>query len=372
MAFPRIGGPSVGLDLATLAAYWDLNGPTTGPSFGFNKVPLQAGATWLIPSGTYQVTPGPYTQIQFRDPITNLWKSLAQTPNSSSIIGSDGYNWRLANLTGCAVGALVTDVGSDYTAAPTVTATAGASVWTAIVGGAITAAVGAGGTNYSYPPLLFVAAPPAGGIPATLTCTLSSGAINAVTAIDQGAGYNAAPKVLVINDPRDTTGSGGAITTTIAGAGEITAVVPINHGTPLSAVPTLSFSGGGGSDAAATVIMEFAATGFTVTTTGAVYGDEQPFLVITGGGIVPVAGAGAIVNPGVSTGLLTPRQANISGVSTSGGAITATGLVVNDGGLFQAIPTGFVLPGGDGLPTTTGAVTINVGGVTDVSIVQGI
>ena len=120
------------------------------------------------------------------------------------------------------------------------------------------------------------------------------------------------------------------------------------------------------------MIMEFAATGFTVTTVGAVYGDEQPFLVITGGGIVPVAGAGAIVNPGVSTGLLTPRQANISGVSTSGGAITATGLVVNDGGLFQAIPTGFVLPGGDGLPTTTGAVTINVGGVTDVSIVQGI
>ena len=56
-------------------------------------------------------------------------------------VDSDGQNYRLANLTGCPVGALMTNVGSGYTSAPTVAASAGSSAWTAVVGGAINSTV---------------------------------------------------------------------------------------------------------------------------------------------------------------------------------------------------------------------------------------
>ena len=52
------------------------------------------------------------------------------------------------------------------------------------------------------------------------------------------------------------------------------------------------------------------------------------------------------------------------------GAITATGLVVNDGGLFQSVPSGIVLPGGSGTVTTIGQATITVGSALDYYIIQ--
>lgn len=370
MAFPRIGGPGVGLDLSTSGAYWSLqsNGKASN---GFNEITLGAGSTWYIPSGTWQVNPGPYTFLQFRDPVTGLWRSTEQSPNGFSTIGSDGYNWRLANLTGCALGALITNSGSGYTSAPSIAASAGGSTWQAIVGGAINATVTitAGGTNYTYPPILLVSPPPAGGIAATMHCTISSGAINAVTVDNQGSGYSSAPSVLVVNDPRDTTGSGGIITVpaTLVGSGEVTGVLCTNHGTAVTSVPTLTPSGGGGSSFALTAVMCFTATGFTVGTAGTGYGTSQPFGVVTVGGIVAGSAGTNALNPTLSTGLLVPRMANIQGTSSSGGAVTATGAVVYDGGLFQAVPTGLVIG------QATGAIiTMTVGGTTDTSIIQPI
>lgn len=379
MAFPRIGGPNVPLDNNTLA----------NPLFGYlstaggiNQVDLPAGAIFILPAGQYQLTPGPYTQYQVKDPITGLWRSQATFGSSPLVAWGDAANTRLVNLTGCAVGGFITNVGSGYTSAPVVTASAGASAWTAIVGGAINATVTItnAGAGYNYPPLLFISPPPAGGIQATAHTTLTTGTVGSVVVDNQGAGYLVAPTILVYPDPRDagaatpgpTTAAVLTVNATLAGAQTITGLICTNHGTPLTSVPTLTFTGGGGSSAAATVVMEFTATGFTVGTGGAVYGNAQPFLVITGGGIVP-GSAGATINPTLSSNLFTPRQANISGTSTAGGAITATGLIVNDGGLFQAVPNGFVIASGTGaLPTTTGIVTITVGGVTDYSILQPI
>lgn len=371
MAFPRIGGPNVGLDNGDLAN--SLFGPNYGGG-GINTVDLAAGQIWFIPSGTYQVAPGPYTQLQVRDPITGLFRILTTFPNAASVVGSDGYNFRLVNLSGCAAGAYVTNVGSAYTSAPVVTAGgSGASTWQAIVGGAVsgTVTVGTAGTGYTYPPIVFIGPPPAGGIQATAHCVLSGATVGTVTVDNQGAGYTKAPPIVFINDLRDTTGAGALATTALTGSGTITAVICTNHGVAVTAVPTLTFTGGGGSSAAATAVMMFTATGFTVGAGGAGYGNAQPFAVITTGGIVSGA-AGAVVNPQLSTNLFTPRQANISGTSTAGGAITATSSVVNDGGLFQAVPSGIVLAGGSGLATGQGQATITVGGVTDYSLVQPI
>ena len=331
-------------------------------------VSLAAGQVELVPAGQWNVQLGAYTFLQVRDPITGTWRTLGTQPHDVKSVLSDGQNVRLANLTGCAVGAFITNVGSGYTSAPTVTASAGGSVWRAIVGGAInsTITITTAGAGFTYAPQLLIDAPPAGGVQATATCTVSGGAINAVTVVNQGAGYTSAPAVTIIPDPRDTAAitTTPVLTTALTGSGTVTAIVCLDHGTPQTSVITFTISGGGGASAAATAVMCFTLTGYTVGTAGAVYGNAQPILSIFAGGIVPGT-AGAVVNPALGPGLFTPRQGLITSTSTAGGALT-TGGVIQDGGLFQAVPGSFTLAG-NSVPTTQAVATPTVGGVTDTS-----
>lgn len=370
MATTLQGGSGDGLNNFPLVPgnYLTVGSTTTTQNSNTNRLALAAGERFHFPAGQFQVTPGPYTMIQTRDPITGIWVDFPTAINSPTYISSDGGNWRLSNLTGCAIGAVVTNVGSAYTSTPIVTPSAGSSVWEAIVGGAIntTVTVTAGGTLYTYPPILIVAPPPAGGVAATATAAISAGAISTVTVVDQGAGYQSAPTILVVNDPRDTTGSGAVLTTTLTGSGMVTAIVCTNQGTPLTAVPTLTISGGGGSSATATAVMCFTTTGIGSVTAGSGYGNAAAFGVKSWGGIVNVT-AGAVVNPSISSQLLTPRQADWLGLSSAGGAVQATGAVVVDGGLFSAVPSTVVFGAGTG-----GAAPLNVGGVTDTFIIQSI
>ena len=348
--------------------------PTFGLSGLNNQRAIPAGQIHTLPPGQFIVTPGPYSFVQTLDPISGLWQNISIFQNGPQLVSSDGQNFRIANLTGCCVGALVTNVGSGYTSVPTVTTT-GTAKFQAMVGGAIsgTVTITTAGTGWNYAPQLVFAAPPVGGIQARGYCTISGGVINAVTVTDQGAGYTSAPAITPIPDPRDTqtaAGSGSVLTAALLVTETIvTAITCTNPGTgAYTSAPSLTISGGGGSSAAATPIMCFAATGFTVGAGGVAYGHAQPFMVTTTGGIV--ASPGAVVNPNISNNLFIPRNANISGTSTSGGAITATGLVVNDGGLFQSVPNGIVLAGGSGTYTTIGQVTITVGGVVDFYSIQ--
>jgi hypothetical protein len=115
--------------------------------------------------------------------------------------------------------------------------------------------------------------------------------------------------------------------------------------------------------------MSYAATGLTVGAGGAAYGNAQPFEVHTVGGISTATPA--YVNTYSQLASILPRQALFRGVSTAGGAITATGLITVDSGLgFQAVPDGIVIAGGSALATTVGQVTITVGGVADTNFVQ--
>lgn len=374
MTTTRIGGPGINLPINyPVKLPPGVIGAPNSVILGAGPISLSAGAAFHIPPGQWMVSPGPYSLLQTKDPVLGIWRQAETAVSGPNYVTSDGNNFRVVNLSGCAQGALITNVGSGYTSAPVVTASAGGSTWTAIVGGAVSATVTTvtAGTLYTFPPIVLISPPPAGGVQATATCALTSDGVGTVTVVNQGAGYFSAPTITFINDPRDTTGSGAAATTALTGSGTITAVYCTGRGTPLTAVPTLTFSGGGGASAAATTVMCFAATGLTVGTAGVAYGNAQPFMVITGGGVVPGT-AGAVVNPSLDKGLMTPRQANFTGVTTAGGAITATGLITNDAGLFEAVPTGFVLPGGSGLPTTTGIVTITVGGVTDTSLLYPI
>lgn len=394
MASIRTGGLGIGLNL-TNAIGGPLpqtnNSPVTmfNPSRGSNAITLQAAQFEQLQAGTFWVMPGPYTSLQWLDPVTNIYRTIcAENSQFPTYIDSDGGNFRLANLTGCPVGALITNAGTLYTngigsaaTGLTVTASAGGSVWVPVIGGAInsTVTITAGGTGYLYPPNLVFDAPPVGGIQATGYCTISGGAINAVTVTNQGAGYVTAPAVTLINDPRDGAGSGGILTVnaTLAGSGTLTALYPSNSGTAQTSTPTYTFtvaSGFAGSGAAATCVMNYVVTGFTIASgaSGAGYGNAQPFLILAVGGQVATGSrASNVAGPIADVNLTSPQTAYITGTSTSGGKIaTASSVVVSNGFGFQGTPTAFVWAGGTGLATTTATPTLTLGGVTDTSWIQ--
>lgn len=380
MANIRLGGPNVGFNLAGAIGSRAASKTTglTNPTAGSNVITLLAARIQNLPAGTYLVIPGPYTSLQFKDPVTGDWTTINGSGSlQPTYIDSDSTNYRLANLTGTPVGALITNAGSALTngiGTVAITPSAGASVWVSVVGGAInsTVTVTAGGTNYLFTPTLVITPPPTGGIQATATCTISAGAVNAVTVTNQGAGYVTAPIITVLPDPRDTTGDGAVLTVnaTLAGSGTLTAMYPTDPGTVLTAVPTFTFSPTG-STTAATAIMNFTVTGYTVTTAGAAYGNALPFLVTSTNHMVAGTRASNTAGPISDTGLTFPRPARLAGTSTSGGATTATGIVIEDAGFgIQAVPVPVNTP--SNLPTTWGVGTFTVGGTTDTSVIQPI
>jgi hypothetical protein len=348
----------------------DLQGQVT------NQITLQAGQVYPLPNNWFEVRTGKYTVIQEYDPILGAFRSPGggTTVAGMERIKGDGNNYRLANQTGCAVGALLTNGGTGYTSAPTVTASAGGSIWRAIVGGAIstTVTVTNGGSGYTYPPILLIAAPPPGGVQATGYCTLSAGAVSTVTVTDQGAGYASAPIITFQNDPREgvngvATGVNASAIATLTGAGTVTSVICLDHGTPLTTLPTLAFSGGGGASAAATTIMCWSITAYNISATTAGSGYAAPVIISAYGGFP--ATSPAYTNVSTQSQLMKGRAGQIIG-ALSGTALTATGQVVNDGGVYPGAPTFFAygfIQGANAVQAVF--IAPSMGGQTDISVV---
>lgn len=357
MSVIGIGGSGINLPLPPNSYN---NVPTNGTNLGV----VQGGMWQLIPAGTWALGLGKYLFLQMLDPISGQWRIVSNDSTGTvRYVNSDGNNYRVANYTGCPVGAVVTNAGSGYTSAPVVTASAGGSSWTAIVGGAIgTITVGTAGANYTFPPQVWIAPPPAGGVQATAYATLSAGTVNAITVVDNGAGYTKAPTILIVPHPAEPTPgtiTAAAATTTISGsAGKITAVYPTSLGTPQTSLITLSFAGGGGSSAAATVVGCFAITSLTASGGATILPATGNVAVTSVAGITTATAASGSAQPALSFPF-TVRQA--TGYSpTSGGAVTGT-LVLADGGLFQAVPTAQVC----GTYGTAPTFTLAAGAVND-------
>jgi len=333
-----------------------------------NVYNLNAGQVQIIsPAGWYAMVLSKYHVIQQYDPITTTWRAVGNSGDGASIQYqySDGVNYRVANQTGALVGALITNAGSGYISAPVVTASAGGSIWKAIVGGAIntTVTVTNGGVGYTYAPAVQIAAPPAGGIQATAYATLTSGVVTSVTVTDQGAGYASPPIITFVNDPREgvngiPTGYNAAAITTLTGAGTITGLLCTDHGQGgLTALPTLSFAGGGGTSAAATGIMCWTITAYAAGTAGA--GLAGSVARITAEDAFPTT-ASAYVNTTTQSNWVNTRAADIK-APISGAGITATGQVIYDGGIYTSVPTPIVIPTAS-IITTAPVVTFTMGG----------
>lgn len=313
---------------------------------------LQPGLARLIPAGTWNLQLDGYSTFQEYDPVQGQWVSNGGESSVLHYVNSDGYNYRVVNQQGCIVGANVTVAGSAYVPAtpPTVSFTGSASAAaTAIIGGAVSTSVTVtnGGTNYTWPPLVFLDAPPQGtGYQATATCTISASAVATVTINNQGAGYTNVPNLYFINDPRDTTGSGASAVAILTGSGTVTQLIITNMGTPATTgLPTITFSSG---SAAATPIMVRSIGGIGLTSAGSGY---------TGNVLIQAYGNGltgstnVLTNPKWTTSLVRTRVAALqAGVATST-ALTSAGISLFDGGIYAGTgPTAFIT--GQFLPYT--------------------
>lgn len=328
-----------------------------------NTYSLPPGTAWTIPSGTWNLRLGKYSSYQEMDSVSLTWLSPGGsigfgTEGRHYYCNSDGVNFRIANQTGCIVGAVVTNGGSGYVSDPVITPSAGGAMFNTIVGGAVNTSVTItnGGFNYLYPPTVLFSAPPVGGFGATGFATLSGSSVSGITVENQGAGYTSAPTVVLLNDPRDATGTGALAVATLTGAGQVTGVVVTDFGnpTPGTTVPTLNFSGGGGTGAAAFAVMCWCLNSFTISNGGAGLGATGSAYIT---GIPPghAATAPAFTNPRYQTALVLTRPAMIV-PTLAGGAISAVGTVL-DGGIYDGATVVPIVVGNAQVVTTAVSLT---------------
>lgn len=385
MAQFTIGAAGVGLQPPqALYPVTVLNQPMVSAT---NALSLPAGGDILIPAGTWLVSPGIYSQVQILDPVTTQWLPWA-TPVSKEpmTVNSDGVNYRIANPTGFPIGAIVTISGSGYTSAPTVTPTPAGSLWTAVVGGGVSAiqcTAAGSGSGYATAPIVNIAAPPSPGVPATAIATINSstGSIVSFTIVNQGAGYTSPPAVTIIPqasdqnaNPPSGTSSTNVVNATAAAvtsfAGMLTAVLMTNEGNNSSAnAPALAFSGGGGANAAATAIPAISIQSAVVSNFGSGYTIPPGiFLTTTGGSIVGQTSAqqaASAINPQLQVQTLIPRAATITTAQGSGSGVQIG--IILDGGIFTAVPTVYAPGNSYG---ENAAYTPTMGGVTDTVFIQ--
>lgn len=348
-----------------------LNGAPAGNTNDFTLAPGQA---LPVPAGRYVLTPGAYGSVQYLDPVTNVWTLLRDNNNNAGTynIWSDGYNVRVANLTGCVVGGVVTSGGNNaYVAATTtVTPSTGTSTWTPIVGGAVNATVSitAVGAAYTIAPEVFIDAPPVGGLQATAISAISSGTVTSITIVNQGAGYTVAPLITILPSPYDPNFTSGttAITNATAlcsltGAGSLTGVLLTNSGAPVATTMSLTVAGAG---ATATVVPLFltTVTGVSVTTAGTGYGTFTAITTIGGGNTQ----TGAFTNPQHNLTGFTPRPATIPVTLSGTGLSTVT--TITDGGLFLSSPS--PMPVTNGIITTVTSLVLTLGSANTTVRVQ--
>ena len=391
-------------------------------SFGALTSPQIGSGNTL--TGQYLVQLGQYTTLQVFDPGLQYWRNVSVTPQQLLTVSGDSANFRLINSTGCPVGGLITNAGSGGTngfygynasggaiaatgggsilpgaamniasgsinagnAIFTITPSAGGSLWNAIVGGGVNTTISlsgtayantstfsptsgsftaSGGSGYVFPPIIVFTPPPGQGnqpyILPEATCTISAGAINAVTVTNQGAGLVGLPGITVVPALGDTVGGGALLgwsssNYAMVGSGTLMAMWPVFPGTAQTSVPTFTFGGTSNPAPSVTAIMNFVVTGFTQTQAGVTYTAAGAAFA---GGVV--SGSAANTNPAYDKGIGVPIFPPITVAATTGLPALAGGF---KGVNIQAVPTIQSFSSG-AAPGTAAQTTVTVGGSAD-------
>jgi hypothetical protein len=287
--------------------------PLAQPQEGGGVIALASGGTFQFPSGEWLLQTGANTAVQWWDPIAQAWRNYVSASNIADYFSTDGYNYRMLNLTGivqvasftagsggtngigfAATGAAVSIIASNTTGGAQATAYA-------VVGGSVQApTITQAGSGFLMPPLVVIDAPPPGGIQATATAALSAtGTIASITMANVGGGYAASPNFYLIPQPAFYQGgpSGGVAAAPIPSPGLVypaNAVSGNQNTSPVGAqLTSLALTGSG---TLTGVVMINNGGGYTGTPTG----------TVTGVGAATVT-MSAVVAAAVSQSFLQPR-----------------------------------------------------------------
>lgn len=339
---------------------------------------LAPGQSLQIPAGDWMIDLGKYCVLQILDPVpsggtqsntSGVWR-VVRSQRGTFPIRSDGFNYRVANLLGTPVSAVMTNAGSGYAqATTTVTVNKGNSTWTPVVGARLSHVTMTGaGSGYGVAPEVFIPSPPPGGVQATAYATISAGALTGVTVVNHGAGYTTAPTVTILPNPYDPNiGSVVAATASaaITMATSVNAVVCTNNGAPIAnasiSALTLTISGAGTSAAATPSVLTTVAA---ITASAVGSGSFTGAAISTYGGVPPT---GLGLNPAISNQDFLPRSAMISAPVTAG-AIGAQSII--DGGLYLGTASPLVTVYGGVVVTNAPTVTLTQGSTFDTVMVQ--
>ena len=236
--------------------------------------------------------------------LTNAGSGYSSAPTVSIAAPASGTP---ATASVTFAGAVVTSVlvatpGSGYTSAPTVvfnntaaggTGAAATATFTRIVQ---SLTLTNGGSGYSSPPVVTISAPPAGGVTATATATVAGGSVTGFIITNHGKGYGTtAPTVTIANPPAGVRARANAVLT-----GVVNTVLVTNGGSGYTAAPLISFTGGGATLAnQATGTAQFQAgyiASLTLTNGGSGY-TAAPVVSFTGGGTPTTPAAAEAIAP---------------------------------------------------------------------------
>lgn len=162
------------------------------------------------------------------------------------------------------------------------------------VGSVGTIAITNAGTGYTSAPSVTISAPnDANGVQATAYATVANSTVTSIYVTEAGTGYTTAPTVTF-------SGGGGANVAAVAGvttfATGTVSVTVLSGGTGYTSAPTVGFSGGGGANAAATAVVSGGqVTQIVMTNPGTGY-TSTPTVTLTGGG-----GSNCVVRATVQT-----------------------------------------------------------------------
>lgn len=382
-----LSGPGLGLPFPQNYYPSQLQNAPQDPSS--NRLSLAPGDTFVLPAGDWYVSLGFYNVIQYLDPVTQAWAtgSGASQTRGVQFVKSDGFNCRVANLTGCVFSVSIINGGTGYvqsTTTITAVGTFGRSAPTLlpIVGGALgltgtyTLDVTTAGAGYGVPPLVMIPPPPpsyanangVGGIAATAIALIgTAGTISSISITNPGAGYPSAPTAVIVPSPFDPNLSVGITQATVAfsltSAGVIMGALVTNNGGPLNngslGSVTLSIGGAGTSGSLTANVMQTVVSG-SVSGPGVGYGTAEAPVITTGG--APVAGT--ITNdPNALRLAWLPRPANIGLTAANTSVSIGSGMTIYDGGLFLSAPSIVVAPGG--ILTTVATVGLVMGSKLD-------
>ena len=272
----------------------------------------------------------------------------------------------------------LTNGGSGYTGAPTVTLTGGGGTGAAAQatisgGGGVTGAVVvSGGSGYTTAAVAITG----DGAGAAGVATIDAGIVTGLTLSTGGSGYVTAPSVSF------TGGGTGASAAATVTSGVITSITVTSGGSGYDGTTTVSITGTGTGATATATITGGVITAINVTNGGSLY--TAATVSITG--IGTGAEATATVDPGIVTGLtllsggsgyVTAPTVGLVGGGGTGATATAsvtngviTGIsITNSGGGYLTAAISITGPGSGASATAT--VTPGVGIVTAVKVTSG-